>query len=187
LTCVSGASARLIPRANLRLSVASSAGSIIVLRSLLALRASFRDHPSGSSFRLSDNPFVRFCFPITLQLAPLPNRLASPSAPSPACTADLASNSAVLSVRAVCAARKNLPASSSAASSACTVERASDSAVLPDARLAPPIKLSGLIFDSYRQLAPSVDLRFLRCDRSPACAFARSFRLTFRDVHQLAP
>lgn len=87
-TCVSSGSARLILRANLRLSVASSAGSIIVLRSPLSLRASFRDHPSDFSFRLLNNPFVRFCIPIELQLAPSPNRSASRSALSPACTAD---------------------------------------------------------------------------------------------------
>lgn len=53
-----------------------------MLRSRLALRASFRDHPSDSSFRLPDRPFVQFCFPIDLRLPPSSNRSASPSAPA---------------------------------------------------------------------------------------------------------
>jgi hypothetical protein len=101
------------------------------LRSPLALQASSRGHPSEANCRLLDNPFVRFCFPIALQLAPSPNRSASRSSPSPACTADQASRSAVLSVDWLAPIESDLPASSSAASSACTAERASDSAILP--------------------------------------------------------
>jgi hypothetical protein len=85
-----------------------------VLRSPLALRASSRGHPSEFSCRLSDNPFVRFCFPIKLQLAPSLNRSASRSSQSPACTADRASRSAVLSVDWLAPLESNLPASSSA-------------------------------------------------------------------------
>jgi hypothetical protein len=66
----------------------SSAGLAIALRLPLSLRTSFRGHPSDSSFRLSDCPFVRYCFPVALQLAPSLNRSASRSAPSPARTAD---------------------------------------------------------------------------------------------------
>lgn len=185
-TCVSGASTRLILRANLRLSSAYSAGSIIVLRSPLALQASFRDHPSDSSFRLSDCTFVRFCFPIVLRLAPLPNRSASFSArrqlAPPTKPPTLLSCSPDQLAPIVQTFRPHLP---------------------PRRQLAPPNGLPILLSCSTRDLRPSSSFLasssitasacafdaspILLPDRSPACAFVQPFRLTFRTADQLAP
>jgi len=176
-----------------------------VLRSPLALRASFRDHPSDSSFRLFDCPFVRFCFPIDLRLAPSSNRSASPSALHAACTAGRASSSAVLSVDRLAPLEPNLPASSSAASSACTAERASDICCpagpfdlrLPtDLPASPSIAPSACAFGwisgsasrllSGLRLLPTVPPHLPRC--SSACAVSLASGSAFLPAYfQLAP
>jgi hypothetical protein len=132
-TCVAGASARLLLRANLRLAVRlfcrlSQRAPLLSLRS----GASFRGHPSDSNCRLFSNLFVRICVLAGFWLAPLPHRSASHSVLPTTCAADGASCSAVLPARPTCVCPASLPASPSVPPRACARLRTSGSAFLPN-------------------------------------------------------
>jgi hypothetical protein len=157
-------------------------------RALLSACASSR--PSWPSFGLRLPTLLQSLRPVLrcdrLRLSPLPDRFASPSALPAACTVVRASNSAVLSVDWLA-----------------PPDRTFRRHLRSSRQLAPPteapILLSCPLFDlrltSSLPALPSIsaglrlwfDLRLCFPNRSPACAFARLVRLTFRAVRQLAP